>query len=240
MLRAAGGVPAVNPRGDSRSFQQRRGINVYHKLRLAHWRVWAMAPISVASVLLFLLPGSASAASATVCTSTLPPGTYHSIIVPAGQTCDLGVGPVHVRAGVRVGAGATFSLGFELGPNTGTISGGIRATNASQVLVHNARINGGVSVQGGAGPTACTDPIPHVCFTDFEDNTINGGATINGYNGVFLGFIRNHVNGAVAITNNMVFDEIDIGTNTVHGSLSCAGNNPLENTGARRGRRLTQ
>jgi len=29
----------------------------------------------------------------------------------------------------------------------------------------------------------------------------------------------------------MVFDEIDIGTNTVHGSLSCAGNNPLENTG---------
>jgi hypothetical protein len=208
------------------------GINVYDKLRLAKWRIWAIAPLSAAALLLFLLPASASAASATVCTGTLAPGTYHSIVVPAGQTCDLGVGPVHVLSGVQVGPGSTFSLGFELGPNTGTISGGVVAGNAAQVLVHNARINGGVSVQGGSGPFGCAQPFAPVCFTDFEDNTINGGATINGYNGFFLGFIRNHVNGAVTISHNVVPDEIDIGTNSVQGSLTCAGNDPLENTGS--------
>lgn len=179
-----------------------------------------------------ILPASASAASATVCTGTLAPGNYHSIVVPAGQTCDLGVGPVHVLSGVQVRPGATFSLGFEHGPDTGTISGGVVADNAAQVQVHNARINGGVSVQGGSGPFGCSQPFAPVCFTDFEDNIINGGATISGYNGFFLGFIRNSVNGAVTISQNVVPDQIDIGTNQVHGSLTCAGNNPLENTGS--------
>ncbi len=205
---------------------------MYDKLRLAKWRIVTMAPLSAGALLLFLLPASASAASATVCTGTLAPGTYHSIVVPAGQTCDLGVGPVDVLSGVQIDPGATFSLGFELGPDTGTISGGIAADDAAQVQVHNALINGGVSVQGGSGAFGCTQPFAPVCFTDFEDNTINGGATINGYNGFFLGFIRNHVNGAVTISDNVVPDQIDIGTNQVHGSLTCAGNNPLENTGS--------
>jgi len=161
----------------------------------------------------------------------LAPGTYHSLVVPAGQICDLGVGPVRVRAGVEIGPGATFILGFELGPDTGTITGGIVGDNAAQVQVHNARITGGVRLQGGAGPVGCTEPDAPVCFTDLEDNSISGGVTINGYNGFFLGFIRNHVNGAVTISNNVVPDEIDIGTNMVNGSLTCAGNNPLENTG---------
>ncbi len=72
--------------------------------------------------------------------------------VPAGQTCNLGVGPVTVHGGVVVGAGATFMLCFEGGPSTGTISGGIRADNAAQVQVHDAQINSGVTVEGGAGP----------------------------------------------------------------------------------------
>lgn len=205
---------------------------MYDKLRLATWRIGTIASFGAGALLLFLLPGSASAASATVCTGALPPGTYHSIVVPAGQTCDLGVGPVHVLSGVHVGPGATFMLGFEQGPATGTISGGVAADNAAQVQVHNARINGGVRVQGGSGPFGCAQPFPPTCFTDFEDNAINGGATISGYNGFFLGFIRNHVNGAVTISHNTVPDQIDIGANTVHGSLTCAGNNPLENTGS--------
>jgi len=214
------------------ALRQKAGDNVYSKLRLARRTVSAMVPLSVGAAVLLALPASANAASATVCTGTLAPGTYHSIVVPAGQTCDLGVGPVHVLAGVRVGQGATFSLGFELGPATGTISGGVVSDNAAQVLVHNARINGGVRIQGGSGPLGCAAPFAPVCFTDFEDNTISGGATINGYNGFFLGFIRNHVNGAVTISNNVVPDQIDIGTNSVHGSLNCSGNSPLENTGS--------
>jgi len=44
-------------------------------------------------------------------------------------------------------------------------------------------------------------------------HSIDGGATIDGYTGFFLGFIRNHVNGSVTISNNaQTLDEIDIGS----------------------------
>ena len=207
---------------------------MYHKLRLANWRARAVLPLGVGALLLFFLPASASAAasSATACVGTLAPGTYQSLIVPAGQTCDLGIGPVRVLAGVQVGPGASFVLGFDGGPATGTIGGGIVADNAAQLIVHHAQINGGVTVQGGSGPFGCTQPFAPVCITLLQGNSINGGATINGYNGLFLGFIRNHVNGSVTISNNVqTLDEIDIGSNVVHGSLTCAGNNPTENTG---------
>lgn len=140
-----------------------------------------------------------------------------------------------VHGGVLVGSNATFMLGHELGPSTGTISGGIMAYDAAQVQVHNARINGGVTVQGGAGPFALGCPVfttfP-VCFTDFEGNSISGAVAINGYNGVWLGFIRNHDSGTVTISNNnQQYDQIDIGSNVVHGNLICFGNTPTENTG---------
>jgi len=123
-------------------------------------------------------------------------------------------------------------LGFELGPATGTITGGLVADNAAQVQVHNARITGGVRIQGGVGPFGCAGPVENLCFTDLEDNSISGGTTIDGYNGFLLGFIRNHVNGSVTISNNVqTEDEIDIGSNVINGSLTCSGNNPLENTG---------
>jgi hypothetical protein len=209
-------------------------ITMYAKLRLAGQRRKAALPLSAGALLLFMLPTAASAASSapTTCTGTLPPGTYHSLVVPAGQTCDLGVGPVRVLAGVRVGPGATFMLGFELGPATGTINGGLAADHAAQVQVHNARIAGGVRIRGGSGPLGCAQPFGPVCFTDLEDNSISGGAIIDGYNGFFLGFIRNHVNGSVKITNNtQTMDQLDIGSNMIHGNLTCAGNNPTENTG---------
>ena len=207
---------------------------MYDKLRWANWRARAVLPLGVGALLLFFLPASASAASSssTTCVGTLAPGTYHSLVVPAGQTCDLGVGPVRVLAGVQVGPGATFMLGFELGPATGTITGGLAADNAAQVQVHNARITGGVTIQGGSGAFGCAQPVPHLCFTDLEDNSISGGATIDSYNGFFLGFIRNHVNGSVTISNNtQTPDQLDIGSNVINGNLTCAGNNPTENTG---------
>jgi hypothetical protein len=205
---------------------------MHSKLRSASQWARAVLPLGVGGVLLLLLPASASAASSSVtaCVGTLAPGTYQSLVVPAGATCDLGVGPVRVLAGVQVGSGASFVLGFDGGPATGTIGGGLTADNAAEVIVHDAQINGGVTVQGGSGPFGCT-PFG-ACITLLEGNSINGGATINGYNGFFLGFIRNHVNGSVTISNNLqTLDEIDIGSNVVHGSLTCAGNNPLENTG---------
>jgi hypothetical protein len=207
---------------------------MHDMLRWASWRARAVLALAAGVLLVFVLPASAGAATsaATVCAGTLAPGTYQSLVVPAGQTCDLGVGPVQVLAGVRVGSGASFVLGVDGGPATGTIGGGLTAGNAAEVIVHMARINGGVSIQGGSGPFGCTQPFAPVCITLLQGNSINGGATINGYNGLFLGFIRNHVNGSVTISNNnQALDEIDIGSNVVNGSLTCAGNTPTENTG---------
>lgn len=190
------------------------------------------AAVLVAAVLGF--PATAFAGSSTTsCTGSLPPGTYGMITVPAGATCDLGAGPVIVLGGVRVSPGASFLLGVEYtGPASGTINGGIVANGAAQVVVYNALIHGAVSVQGGAGPFGCAGPVPGLCYTDLSDDTITGGVTVNGYDGIWLGFIRDHVNGTVMLTNNVQsFDEIDVGSNVVNGSLLCSGNVPLENTG---------
>jgi len=41
-----------------------------------------------------------------------------------------------------------------------------------------------------------------------------------------MGFIRNHVNGGVSVTNNTLGDPdaIEIGLNVIHGGLACSGN----------------
>ena len=197
-------------------------------------RARAALLVGVGSSLVFFQPASAGAASSSVttCVGPLAPGTYDSLVVPAGQSC-LGIGPVKVLAGVQIGHGATFVLGFESGPTTGTINGGLKADHAAQVQVHNARITGGVRILGGSGPFGCTEPFRPVCFADLEDNSISGRVTIEGYDGFWLGFIRNHVNGSVTISNNtQTLDETDVGSNMVNGNLTCTGNDPLENLGA--------
>jgi hypothetical protein len=165
---------------------------------------------------------AASAGAAYSCTGTLASGTYHKIIVPAGETCDGTDASVVVRGGVYVGPGATFVLGSEEGGSTGTISGGVVANDASSVQLHFARVDGGVSIQGGNG-----------FFSTVEDNVIHGGATINGYTGFWLGFIRNTVYGSVTLSNN-IMDDPDANefvTNTIHGNLVCFGNVPAPQVG---------
>src|SRR5262245_50297556 len=149
--------------------------------------------VTVLATALTALTGTAVASSTTSCTGTLSAGTYGRVVVPAGAVC-LSDGPVTVRGGVYIQAGATFVLGSEESTNTGTISGGVHATDAANVQIHFATINGGVDIHGGAGPFG---PPFDVTFNTIEDNRINGGATIEGYDGFWMGFIRNTVNGSV-------------------------------------------
>ena len=165
---------------------------------------------------------AAASSSAYACNGTLASGKYHKLVVPAGATCDGTNATVVVRGGISVGPGATFILGFEEGGSTGTINGGIVASGASSVQVHFARVNGGVSIQGGEG-----------FFSTVEDSVIHGGATINGYRGFWLGFIRNSVSGTVTLSNN-VMDDPDANefvTNTIRGNLVCFGNSPAPQVG---------
>jgi hypothetical protein len=185
---------------------------------------------TLAGALLAGVPGVAGASSSTTCTGTLAAGTYHRLVVPAGAVC-IGEGPVTIRGGLHIQQGATFVLGSEENPvNTGTISGGVHARNAASVQIHFTTINGGVDARGGSGPFG--GPF-EVTFNAIEDNRINGGATVEGYNGFWFGFIRNHVNGSVNLNNNVLTDPDanEYVTNTIHGSLNCAGNRPAPQVG---------
>jgi hypothetical protein len=181
--------------------------------------------------LLVCLPGVAVAEpESTTCAGSLAPGTYHKLVVPEGAVC-FSDGPVTVRGGLVIEAGATFVLGSEENPvDTGTISGGVHATDPASVQIHFATINGGIDVHGGSGPFG--GPF-EVTFNAIEDNQINGGATVEGYDGFWFGFIRNDVNGTVNLNNNVLADPDanEYVTNTIHGSLNCSGNSPAPQVG---------
>ena len=173
---------------------------------------------------------SLAAPSTTTCTDFLAPGTYQRVVVPAGAAC-LSTGPVTIRNGLFVEAGATFVLGDEEHPgDNGTISAGVHATNAANVQLHFVTINGGVDIHGGAGPFG---PPFDVTWNTIEDSQINGGVTIEGYNGFWMGFIRNNVNGSVNLNDNVLVDPDgnEYVTNTIHGSLNCQGNSPAPQVG---------
>jgi hypothetical protein len=186
---------------------------------------------TLGAALLVGLPTSASAGSkTTTCADVLAPGSYHRVVVPEGASC-LSEGPVTIRGGLFIESGATFVLGSEENPvDTGTISGGVHATNPASVQIHFTTINGGVDVHGGSGPFG--GPFD-ITWNAIEDNRINGGATVEGYDGFWFGFIRNRVNGTVNLNNNVLLDEDanEFVTNRIHGSLNCAGNSPAPQIG---------
>jgi hypothetical protein len=183
----------------------------------------------VIAAMVAAVPATA-AGNTTTCDGVLAAGTYNKVVVPAGATC-LSEGPVVVRGGLFVGEGATFVLGSEENPvPTGVISGGVHATNAASVQIHFTTINGGVDIHGGSGPFG--GPFG-VTWNTIEDSRINGGATIEGYNGFWMGFIRNQVNGSVNLNDNVLVDPDgnEYVTNTIHGSLNCHGNSPAPQVG---------
>ena len=186
---------------------------------------------TLGTVLLMAAPAAAGASPKTTsCTSGLAPGNYHKVVVPEGATC-LSDGPVTINGGLSIQPGATFVLGSEENPgDTGTITGGVKATNPASVQIHFTTINGGIAVRGGSGPFG--GPFD-ITWNAIEDNRINGGVTVEGYDGFWFGFIRNHVNGTVNLNHNVLEDPDgnEYVTNTIHGSLNCAGNSPAPQVG---------
>jgi hypothetical protein len=176
------------------------------------------------------LTTSASAGNVTTCNGPLAAGSYGKVVVPAGAVC-LSDGPVTISGGLWIGAGATFVLGSEDHPvSTGRINGGVHATDALNVQIHFATINGGIDIHGGSGPVG--GPFD-ISWNTIEDSHINGGVTIDGYNGFWMGFIRNAVNGSVNLDNNTLVDPDgnEYVTNTINGNLNCSGNDPAPQAG---------
>ena len=191
-----------------------------------------MSALAMAAAFTTIPP--AAGAGATECTDILAPGTYQRVVVPAGAVC-LSDGPIRIQAGLWIGSGATFVLGSEeSGWTTGTIGGGVHATDPASVQIHFATINGGIDIHGGSGPFG---PPFDVTWNAIEDNVIHGGVVIDGYDGFWFGFIRNHVDGTVKLRNNVLEDPDgnEYVTNTIHGSLQCWGNSPAPQVGDSQG-----
>jgi hypothetical protein len=194
-------------------------------------RTWTALGVAAVAVLAAAVPSLAGGTRTTTCTDTLPPGTYQRVVVPAGEACLSFAGPVKIKGGLYVKAGATFVLGSEENPaHTGTISGGVHATNAASVQIHFSRINGGISLVGGSGPFG--GPFD-ITWNTIEDSHVNGMVNIQGYNGFWQGFFRNTVNGSMSFNDNTVVDPDgnEVQTNTIHGRLSCSRNTPAPQQG---------
>src|SRR5689334_19802753 len=185
---------------------------------------------SVVAAAFFVVPAFAAGGGSTTCNGTLASGTYQRVVVPQDGVC-LSDGPVTIRGGLFVQQGATLVFGSEENAvHTATISGGVHSTNAMNVQIHFSTINGGVDLEGGAGPFG--GPFD-VTWNTLEDDVINGSVTVNGYNGFWQGFIRNNVQGSTNLNNNVLADPDgnEFVTNTIHGNLNCAGNDPAPQTG---------
>ena len=191
-----------------------------------------------------LLVGSAGGAQAalgtTICKDTtfdnpMPAGTYGKVVVPAGEACyfTAASGLVDIRGGVYIEAGATFVLGdHEIPDLHGRVSGGVHATDPASVRIHFSRINGGVDIHGGSGPFGGPEGITWIAI---EDDVINGGATVDGYNGFWFGFLTNVVHGTVNLNDNVSTQDPDDSnefvSNIIKGNLNCTGNSPAPQVG---------
>jgi hypothetical protein len=173
---------------------------------------------------------SAAAVATTTCDDFLPPGTYGHVVVPDGAAC-FSEGLVMIGNGLLVGEGATFVLGDEEGPGPlSSINGGVLALNPMSVQIHFTTIIGGLTILGGSGPFG--GPFD-ITWNAIEDNKIIGTTTIDGYDGFWQGFIRNHTIGSVNFRNNQVLDPDgnEVVTNSIHGNLNCSGNDPAPQIG---------
>ena len=128
---------------------------------------------------------------------------------------------VSINGGVKVGRGGIFGLGY-FGPGPYKVNGGVVADQPRSLYIGGATINGGVVSTGGEGPGR-NFPI--------KDNRINGGLKVTGWHGMWIGLIRNVVNGGVTFSNNVSDSPVDpdsseVMTNVINGGLSCVGNSP--------------
>jgi hypothetical protein len=192
--------------------------------------VAVLAATAVVATAALASTSQAPAASTTICDGFLPPGAYGAVVVPDGASC-FSDGGVMIGGGLTVGAGSTFVLGSEELPGPlSSIFGGVFAVDAMNVQIHFTTIIGGVIIRGGSGPFG--GPFD-VTWNTIEDSKIIGPTTIDGYNGFWQGFIRNHTVGSVNFNNNVLVDPDgnEVVTNSIHGNLNCSGNDPAPQVG---------
>jgi hypothetical protein len=154
-------------------------------------------------------------------------------------------GEVDITGNILVGKGAILGLGYNapagtLGPDT--VGGSIVAIKPLTLYLGNLTVAGNVISIGGASPMP---PAAAARNFPIKDNTIIGNLIILGWQGGWLGVIRNDVEGNVIVSKNVSLstppgpagsgelggpgmdpDSTEVMTNTISGNLICLGNTP--------------
>jgi hypothetical protein len=166
------------------------------------------------------------------------------------------VAKVVVNGGVRVGPGAVLGLGNYGPPGIKTntvVNGDIRAWRPLDLYLSGITVHGSVISKGG-GPGVSQ-------FLNFptKDNTIDGDLVMRGWQGGWIGALRNSVGGNLVFARNASVvhetpvgcddndpnaanhctgfapgadpDSSEVATNSVGGNLFCYGNSPAAQLG---------
>jgi hypothetical protein len=204
-----------------------------------------------------ICPGTESAVSGNYKNLTItgdqyvPDGTTLNVsrnltIAPGACFDAFTLGTVNVARNVSVGSNAIFALGCtpgSIGPGApcdgmttdDTVGGNITANGALTMYLDGDTIHGNVtSTGGGPGPTF----DPYINFP-IKDNTINGNVSVSGWQGAWVGLLRNTVGKNVSVTDNVGVaigdlgtpDSTEVATNTIAGNLICQGNSPAAQLG---------
>lgn len=133
-----------------------------------------------------------------------------------------------IKGNVQVGKGGVFGLGYNvdegiLGPDV--VGGNIVAHDPQSLYLGNITVHGNVISNGGSGPGR-NFPI--------KDNVIDGNLILQGWQGQWIGAIRNQVGGNVDFSKNTAddtsvlpgSDSSEVMTNEISGNLVCHKNTP--------------
>jgi hypothetical protein len=165
-----------------------------------------------------------------------------------------GTSGLTVDGNIAVGSDASLLLGCEApaficldddpgGPTLNspdTVKGGVVATGALGVIVHDSSIGADASQSGGGGGPSCAAPTTGIfstldspVYSDYEDNSIGGTLRITGLTSCWFGGLRNRVGGSVTFSDNSLSDPdaMETITNQIAGNFLCSGNSPAVHFG---------
>jgi hypothetical protein len=135
---------------------------------------------------------------------------------------------------------ATFACLDDPDQNTPTlnshshIGGDLTSTAPLGVILHNTRVDGDVTEDGGGGGLTCNPSGIFAAFgspvySDYENSSIGGNLTVSHVTSCWMGVIREHVGGSVSLVDNNFADTdaIEILSNVIAENLSCSGNSSV-------------
>jgi hypothetical protein len=169
--------------------------------------------------------------------------TGHMTVAPGACLDAFSLGTVKVGGNILVDKGATLALGCSpgaLGPpfpqppcgfqtTSDTVGGNIIADQPLTMYLTAVTIDGNV-ISNGGGPGPVYNPYINY---PIKENTIGGNLIVQGWQGAWVGALRNTVGGNVIFSRNISAnpDSTEIATNSIHRNLICMGNSPVPQYG---------